>query len=243
VRFGKARYGQLHSGGVRDGGEEAVVGVDDPALKAVNGLEEGGLEAFAEGGAGLMNRGIAAKVEPGVETRVALKDEVVGGVDTLDGRDDVKFEGWALFDTFGEGTRGWSPSGGKTSFRAPDDHLFFPHAVCFASAVSAFSSSPTEFFTSSSGDLFHFGLLELLDSFPMASVIFVLNSSSSSSSSISFSLVSSFPESPPPSNISLFSCRILLTRSDSSLLSIILPALPRSRTTLLRIEEKAILCS
>ena len=123
VRFGKARYGQLHSGGVRDGGEEAVVGVEDPALKAVNGLEEGGLEAFAEGGAGLMNRGIAAKVEPGVETRVALKDEVVGGVDTLDGRDDVKFEGWALFETFGEGTRGWSPSGGKTSFRAPDDHL------------------------------------------------------------------------------------------------------------------------
>ena len=125
VRFGNARYGQVHSGGVSDGGEEAVVGVEDPALKAVKGLEDGGLEAFAEeaGGAGLMNRGIAAKVEPGVETLVALKDEVVGGVDTLAGRDDVRFEGWAVCDTFGEGTRGWSPSGGKTSFRAPDDHL------------------------------------------------------------------------------------------------------------------------
>ena len=126
VRFGNARYGQVHSGGVSEGGEEAVVGVEDPALKAVKGLDDGGLEIFAEeegGGAGLMNRGIAAKVEPGVETRVALKDEVVGGVDTLDGRDDVRFEGWAVFDTFGEGTRGWSPSGGKTSFRAPDDHL------------------------------------------------------------------------------------------------------------------------
>ena len=167
VRFGNARYGQVHSGGVSDGGEEAVVGVEDPALKAVKGLEDGGLDTFAEeeGGAGLMNRGIAAKVEPGVETLVALKDEVVGGVDTLAGRDDVRFEGWAVCDTFGEGTRGWSPSGGKTSFRAPDDHLekltyrpgqklkslankvvlhylFFPHAVCFASAVSDFSASP-----------------------------------------------------------------------------------------------------
>ena len=125
VRFGNARYGQVHSGGVSEGGEEAVVGVEDPALKAVKGLEDGGLDTFAEeeGGAGLMNCGIAAKVEPGVETLVALKDEVVGGVDTLAGRDDVRFEGWAVFVTFGEGTRGWSPSGGKTSFRAPDDHL------------------------------------------------------------------------------------------------------------------------
>ena len=126
VRFGNARYGQLHSGGVSDGGEEpAVVGVEDPPLKAVKGLLEGGLEVFAEE-EGLINRGIAAKVDPGVETLVALKDEDVGGVETLDGRDDVKFEGWPLLlDTFGEGTRGWSPSVGKTSFRAPDDHLGF----------------------------------------------------------------------------------------------------------------------
>jgi len=79
ARFGKALYGQVHSGGVSEGGDEAVVGVEDPGLKAVKGLEEGGLEAFAEE-EGLMNRGIAAKVEPGVETRVALNDEVVGGV-------------------------------------------------------------------------------------------------------------------------------------------------------------------
>ena len=107
VRFGKALYGQLHSGGVNDGGEEpAVVGVEDPPLKAVKGLLEGGLEAFAEE-EGLIKRGIAARVDPGVETLVALKDEDVGGVETLDGRDDVKFEGWALLlDTFGEGTRG-----------------------------------------------------------------------------------------------------------------------------------------
>merc|ERR1719400_968639 len=118
------------------------------------------------------------------------------------------------------------------------NHLFFPHAMCFVSVVSGLSSSPPAF---TSGDCFHFGLLELLDSFPITSTIFVLNSSSSSS--MSFSLVSSFPESPPPSSISLFSCRILLTLSDSILLRIIFPALPRSRTTLLRIEEKAILCS
>ena len=102
-------------------GEPAVV-VEDPPLKAVKGLleEGGGLEEEE----GLMNRGIAANVDPGVETLVALKDEVVvGGVETLDGPrdDDVKFE--VLLDTFGDGTRGWSPSGGKTSFRAPDDHL------------------------------------------------------------------------------------------------------------------------
>jgi hypothetical protein len=30
VRFGNARYGQVHSGGVSEGGEEAVVGVEDP---------------------------------------------------------------------------------------------------------------------------------------------------------------------------------------------------------------------
>ena len=118
ARFGNALYGQVHSGGVSEGGDEAVVGVEDPGLKAVKGLDEGGLEAFAVE-EGLMNRGIAAKVEPGVETRVALNDEVVDGVETLE----VRFEGWVLFETFGEGTRGWSPSGGKTSFRAPDDHL------------------------------------------------------------------------------------------------------------------------
>ena len=85
---------------------------------------QGGLEEE-----GLMKRGIAAKVDPGVETLAALKDEVVvGGVETRDGPrdDDVKFEGWPpmlLLDTFGDGTRGWSPSRGNTSFRAPDDHL------------------------------------------------------------------------------------------------------------------------
>ena len=41
-------------------------------------------------------------------------------------------------------------------------------------------------------------------------------------------------------HISLFSCRILFTRSDSSLLRIIFPALPLSSTTLLRIEENAV---
>ena len=73
-----------------------MVGVEEPALKEVKGLEEEG--------AGLMNLGMAARVDPGVVTRVALKDDVVGGVDTRDGLDDVKVEG--LFDTFGDGTRG-----------------------------------------------------------------------------------------------------------------------------------------
>ena len=72
-----------------------MVGVEEPALK-VKGLEEVG--------AGLMNLGMAARVDPGVVTWVALKDDVVGGVDTRDGLDDVKVEG--LFDTFGDGTRG-----------------------------------------------------------------------------------------------------------------------------------------
>ena len=70
-----------------------------------------------EGAGGLMNRGIAANVEPGVETRVALKDDVdvvVGGrVEDC----------WELCVAFWEGTRGWALSGGKTSFRAPEDHL------------------------------------------------------------------------------------------------------------------------
>ena len=79
-----------------------MVGVEEPALKEVKGLEE-----FAEEeGAGLMNLGMAARVDPGVVTRVALKDDVVGGVDTRDGLDDVKVEGLAVFDTFGDGTRG-----------------------------------------------------------------------------------------------------------------------------------------
>lgn len=142
---------------------------------------------------------------------------------------------------FWEGTRGWALSGGKTSFRAPEVHLFLPQAACCSSGVADLDSFPLSvLFTLLSGDLFHFGLLELLDNFPIASSIFVFNSSSSS---ISLSLVSSFPESPPPSNISLFSCKILFTLSDSSLLRIILPAFPLSRTTLLRIEENAILCS
>ena len=53
-----------------------------------------------------MNLGMAARVDPGVVTRVALKDDVVGGVDTRDGLDDVKVEGLPVFDTFGDGTRG-----------------------------------------------------------------------------------------------------------------------------------------
>ena len=60
------------------------MGVDVPeGLREDKGLEEGGLDVVEEGAGGLMNRGIAANVEPGVETRVALKDvvdvDVVGG--------------------------------------------------------------------------------------------------------------------------------------------------------------------
>ena len=51
------------------------MGVDVPeGLREVKGLEEDGLDVVEEGTGGLMNRGIAANVEPGVETRVALKD-------------------------------------------------------------------------------------------------------------------------------------------------------------------------
>ena len=157
-------------------------------------------------------------------------------------------------------------------------------------------------FTSSSGDLFHFGLLELLDSFPMASVIFVLTEKRKDYDIVLFYtnklayvlpllrppppylsrlcrlflnllplplkskciIYSNLPKCIPTHNyiicfdwnshlcsfqslqffddlhISLFSCRILFTRSDSSLLRIIFPALPRSSTTLLRMEENAV---
>jgi len=59
------------------------VGVDVPeGLREVKGLEEDGRDVVEEGTGGLMNRGIAANVEPGVETRVALKDvdDVVEGL-------------------------------------------------------------------------------------------------------------------------------------------------------------------
>ena len=59
------------------------MGVDVPeGLREDKGLEEGGLDVVEEGTGGLMNRGIAANVEPGVETRVALKDvdDVVEGL-------------------------------------------------------------------------------------------------------------------------------------------------------------------
>ena len=94
------------------------MGVDVPeGLREDKGLEEGGLDVVEEGAGGLMNRGIAANVEPGVETRVALKDDVD---DVVGGRVE---DCWELCVAFWEGTRGWALSGGNTSFRAPEDHL------------------------------------------------------------------------------------------------------------------------